>query len=309
MSSIDSDFLSYNCSYGVTYSYGNMQLFDSSWTFSWSGSSELNFSNTNGRILTISINYSNHVPTLNYLNRNSYSYGFSYSSSVGFYNIDYNSAVSKYYTFVPVDTGLSTDSDFISVQSDVTDLDIISSPIPDTDAQEVAIPMPGVSDSDNEASSDAYENLIDQVNDGTLDLDDAITQIQDILKIIVYEQETEKIFPKPDNDEDQEDLDDKINKNKDNMGFTLGGLETVFPFCIPWDIYAFMGLLRADPVPPKVELPFPNPLHPDDPWLVEVDFSDWDDGMRIVRLAEDFLFIIGLAVLTRSLIGAGGGDG
>lgn len=203
----------------------------------------------------------------------------------------------------------SSDSDFISVQSDVTDLDVISSPIPDTDAQEVAIPMPGVSDSDNEASADAYDNIVDQVNDGTLDLDDAITQIQDTLKIIVYEEETEKIFPKPDNEEDQEDLDDKINQNKDNMGFTLGGLENVFPFCIPWDIYAFMSLLRAEPVPPKIELPFPNPLKPNEPWLVEVDFADWDDGMRIVRLAEDFLFIIGLAVLTRSLIGAGGGDG
>lgn len=201
------------------------------------------------------------------------------------------------------------DSDFISVQPDVTDLDIISSPIPDTDAQEVAIPMPGVTDSDNEASAEAYDNIVDQVNDGTLELDDAITQVIDTLKIIVYEQETEKIFPKPENEEDQENLDDKINENKDNMGFTLGGLETVFPFCIPWDIYAFINLLRADPVPPKIELPFPNPLDPENPWTVEVDFSDWDDGMKIVRLAEDFLFIIGLAVLTRSLIGAGGGDG
>lgn len=108
--------------------------------------------------------------------------------------------------------------------------------------KEVNIPMPGVDSGDDTISQDAYQEIIDRVNDGEITTDQAVEQIQEIMKVVVYDTVTDDVIPARPDPEDptkNEDKDDVINDNKSNMGFTLAGLENVFPFCIPWDIFAF----------------------------------------------------------------------
>lgn len=200
------------------------------------------------------------------------------------------------------------DNNFQTVTNDIDNLDVISSDLPDKDAKEVNIPMPGLADSDNSASADAYDDIINAINNGQISIDDGLTQIQDLLKIITYDTVTDDVIPvNPDSDSgENEKVDDKISKNKNNMEFTLYGLEKVFPFCIPWDIYAFFNILNADPVAPIINIPLLVSTERTE--NIEIDLSKWNTVFLIWRYALDLLFIVGLALSTRNIIGAGGGD-
>lgn len=187
-------------------------------------------------------------------------------------------------------------------------LELLNRDLPDENASEVAIPMPGIADSDNEASSDAYDNIIDAINDGTITLDDGIAQIQDLLHVLVIDDTTDIVQPvRPDPDTGEpEKKDDVIKENKSNMGFTLAGLEKVFPFCIPFDIYAFLTLLVAEPVAPEFDFPIKSVNNKTEE--IHIDLSPFEPVAVVVRYIFDFLFIIGLALMTRSLIGGGSSD-
>lgn len=218
----------------------------------------------------------------------------------------YNSYLYDDY-FVSSLGGIS-DTNFDSVTSDIDNLDVISSDGVDEDNSEVTIPMPGVSDSDNEVSKDAYDEIIDAINDGTITQEEGLQQIQEILKIITYDTVTDKVVPPqvdPDTGEDKS-KDDVLKENKENMGFTLGGLENVFPFCIPFDIYAFMTLLVAEPECPEFDFPIKSVNGEVEE--IHVDLEPFEPVAVVVRYCFDFLFIIGLALLTRSLIGGGSSD-
>ena len=187
-------------------------------------------------------------------------------------------------------------------------LNLLNRDLPDENASEVAIPMPGLADSDNEVSADAYDNIVDAINDGTITLDDGIAQIQDLLHVLVIDDTTDivqPVRPDPDTGEDQT-KEDVIKENKSNMGFTLAGLEKVFPFCIPFDIYAFMTLLVAEPVAPEFDFPIKSVNNQTEE--IHIDLSPFEPVAVVVRYIFDFLFIIGLALMTRSLIGGGSSD-
>lgn len=75
------------------------------------------------------------------------------------------------------------------------------------------------------------------------------------------------------------------------------GLQSVFPFCIPFDIYAFFECLAADPVAPSFNWRFYIPGICDEE--LEIDLSAFDSAARILRTMELLLFIVGLAFVTR----------
>lgn len=77
-------------------------------------------------------------------------------------------------------------------------------------------------------------------------------------------------------------------------------LKDFFPFCIPFDIVDFVGVLCADPVAPAFEWTFTQYSGQQD--TLEIDLSPFDQVAQLLRNMELLLFIIGLAFLTRNLI-------
>ena len=75
-------------------------------------------------------------------------------------------------------------------------------------------------------------------------------------------------------------------------------LTSFFPFCLPFDIYAFFELLAADPEAPHLEFDIPFPYMVE-PWHLVIDLSAWDSVAELARRLELLAFIIGLCVFTR----------
>lgn len=75
------------------------------------------------------------------------------------------------------------------------------------------------------------------------------------------------------------------------------GLQSVFPFCIPFDIYSFFECLAADPVAPAFTWRFYVPGICDEEFTV--DLAPFSTVAQIVRTMELLAFIVGLALVTR----------
>lgn len=92
----------------------------------------------------------------------------------------------------------------------------------------------------------------------------------------------------------------------ETLGAAATGLQDVFPFCIPFDVVDFFKLFSTqERQAPHLVYPFQSELfgfHEE----IDIDFSMFDDVAALVRNLELILFIIGLALSTRSIIGAGG---
>lgn len=80
-------------------------------------------------------------------------------------------------------------------------------------------------------------------------------------------------------------------------------LRGIFPFCIPWDIYNLVLIFDTgeNRQAPHITFTFPGT-----DWEIDVDLAEFDPVAGLLRLLELILFIVGLMVATRSLIGAGG---
>nr|DAH68888.1 MAG TPA: hypothetical protein [Inoviridae sp.] len=82
--------------------------------------------------------------------------------------------------------------------------------------------------------------------------------------------------------------------------YTLAGLEKVFPFCIPFDLMSFLGVLAADPKAPAFDWPITYPtLSGSATYTLHIDLSDFDPVAKIVRDMECLGFILGLIMITR----------
>lgn len=77
-------------------------------------------------------------------------------------------------------------------------------------------------------------------------------------------------------------------------------LTGVFPFSVPWDLAAVLGLFVAEPVAPVITLPWG--FGPDSVANVTVDCSQWSGVMAVAREVEFVLFAAGLALHTRDLL-------
>lgn len=77
------------------------------------------------------------------------------------------------------------------------------------------------------------------------------------------------------------------------------GLEDIFPFCIPFDIYHFCQALAAEPVAPSFDVPFRIEGIVD--YTFHLDLEDFDQVAALLRTLELLLFCVGLAFVTRSM--------
>lgn len=75
----------------------------------------------------------------------------------------------------------------------------------------------------------------------------------------------------------------------------------VFPFCIPFDLIAFLKCLCAEPEAPKIDIPFNVPIL-NYKGSVSIDLSKYDEVAALCRTLFDLLFIVGLAYATRYII-------
>lgn len=81
--------------------------------------------------------------------------------------------------------------------------------------------------------------------------------------------------------------------------YKLAGLEKVFPFCIPFDLIAFLGCLSAAPEAPAFDWVFPLSGKDGKEYTLHVDLSPWDPVAKIVRTMETLAFCVGLTMITR----------
>lgn len=82
----------------------------------------------------------------------------------------------------------------------------------------------------------------------------------------------------------------------------VNGLEDFFPFCIPWDIYAFIDKFNASPEAPHFDIALSFPGVREDPVPLHLDLSEWETAARIFRILIAIGFGLFLAFKTRDLI-------
>lgn len=78
-------------------------------------------------------------------------------------------------------------------------------------------------------------------------------------------------------------------------------LTTLFPFCIPFDIYRFVTMFNASPVAPHVQIPFNIPAIGLQ-YTFDLDFSSFNSVASVLRSVELIAFCVGLAILTSKVI-------
>ena len=86
----------------------------------------------------------------------------------------------------------------------------------------------------------------------------------------------------------------------DHNQFALVDLKDFFPFCIPFDLYAFFQLLDADPVAPVLSWEIPDLSG--QVYSLSIDLAEWDSVALLFRRLQLFLFITGLAAASRKFI-------
>lgn len=75
-----------------------------------------------------------------------------------------------------------------------------------------------------------------------------------------------------------------------------------FPFCIPFDTYRLVGVFLGSPRAPSFRWEFTIPIIRDEPFVLEVDLSPYDNVAALLRKLEAIAFVIGLASVTRRYI-------
>lgn len=244
-----------------------------------------------------------------------------YSSLVNNTSISYNSSVTDncdcYFFGVPAEmlqdfsnfhvwnimSSNPSQDIFVSLDPSIIDsLSLaLSSAISDAIPGVIPLPWDNVGANEDELE-DEYDAILEGIQAGSLDIPDAMEKLQDLLGLLTVS-DTGKIYPE-NPDKPDETLQDKAEENQANGGFVLSGLEKVFPFCIPFDLYAFMTLLVAEPVAPVINWPIYNPISGNNE-IITIDFSTWQSVVVLFRYIFDFLFIIGLLLMARALIGGG----
>lgn len=89
--------------------------------------------------------------------------------------------------------------------------------------------------------------------------------------------------------------------NPDVKGKFFLDWHEIFPFCIPWDIYAIATMFKAEPKAPYYEFDLGNAIGLKSKKIV-IDLSSFDKMAELLRTLEVLLFCVGLALITRSII-------
>lgn len=83
--------------------------------------------------------------------------------------------------------------------------------------------------------------------------------------------------------------------------YKVDGLDDVFPFCIPFDIYRCIKVLCADAEAPRWEFPFVIQSLGINETIV-LDMSKYESVAKICRWVETLIFIYGLAAKTKAFM-------
>lgn len=151
--------------------------------------------------------------------------------------------------------------------------------------------------------------------DRTIDVALPIAWPVDLTKGIVIGKDTpiEDVLDRTKTDEKTDDKKDDKKEEEDKPPITPdlpsgavgdnleADLKSIFPFCIPFDLIACIKGLAADPEAPvwNIKIPMPWVKYT---WTITVDMGDYESVVKIFRIGEDLLFIVGLIVVTRNLI-------
>ena len=85
--------------------------------------------------------------------------------------------------------------------------------------------------------------------------------------------------------------------------YTMGGIVTsVFPFCIPFDLIRLFRVVSSSAEAPRWELPLNVPML-NFSYTFVIDLAPFEQLASIFRIMETIMFIIGLILATRKLIG------
>ncbi|MEG1709926.1 MAG: hypothetical protein RR285_14615, partial [Acinetobacter sp.] len=81
----------------------------------------------------------------------------------------------------------------------------------------------------------------------------------------------------------------------------LPSLGDKFPFCIPFDLIALVGVLNAKSVVPKWDIPFYiKSINYRD--SISLDFTQFEVVADVCRITITIIFILGLILITRKII-------
>ena len=138
-----------------------------------------------------------------------------------------------------------------------------------------------------------------QILTGEVDDLEAVNDISTQLAegTLTYEQYLEMIQA---NDDVNIDVGTDVWDPPDDPGTFALDLTQYFPFCIPFDLYAFFSCLNADPVTPVIHWEIAVPGGTSLP--IDLDLSPFDGVAKLLRTLQLLLFCVGLAFKTRDLI-------
>lgn len=88
-------------------------------------------------------------------------------------------------------------------------------------------------------------------------------------------------------------------QTEDVLKMTTSNLQTIFPFCIPWDIKGIFELFEAEPKAPHIQGKL---VIQDMEFEIDIDFSPWNNLAALFRKLILISFILVLAISTRNLI-------
>lgn len=162
---------------------------------------------------------------------------------------------------------------------------------------------------DRQVLADGNVKLDDRVittsKDATLDLSklvsmDGLTttdQVMDILKQWTLDNSYPADYPMADA---EASTDVPSDVPSDIANGKIEGLQTVFPFCVPYDIKEFFNVLVADPVAPKWTFHLD---YYDMKYDLTLNLADFESVFVVFRYGMLGLFILGLILITREIVG------
>lgn len=153
-------------------------------------------------------------------------------------------------------------------------------------------------------------NKIDNltVSGGSFDASDILAYLSDIkslLQLLVIGQGVDVTTDLLDMGVDE--VGDYVGNLYDMVDEVTDSLSDKFPFSVPWDIAALLGLFASDPVTPVFDLPFKIPRIGVD-YTFHVDLSDFENVSKICRAVLTCIFIAGLTYLTIRLTRGDGSE-
>lgn len=145
------------------------------------------------------------------------------------------------------------------------------------------------------------ETALDDVNQLQQQLANGTTTLDQYLEQVTYQEPTQPDNPSTDpTSPTSPSVDPDPWEPPEDPGKFALDLSKVFPFCIPFDLYAFLTCLNADPVTPVIHWEIAMPGGGSYP--LTIDLSPFNSVAQLLRRLELLLFCIALAMKTRDLI-------